>query len=96
MENEAGHVRRLVNRAHVAHLHEVHEEPEGNLLVAVVHESRSDEVHALHVANGVVVVGEGGEDALQPVVIWILIQVRWRVADVDAVDAERHLQESGI
>ena len=54
------------------------------------------EVHALHVANRVVVVGEGGEDALQPVVIWILIQVGGRVPYMDAVDAEWHLQVSCI
>lgn len=53
-------------------LHELGEYPEGSLLVTVMHQSGYDEVHALHVANVLVIDCEGRDDSLESVVVGIL------------------------
>ena len=81
----------LVNASDVGlMLNQLCKEPEGRFLVAVVHQRRHDEVHALHVADRVVKVAEGAEDAAEAVVHRGLY-----LCEVGHVKRElRHLRES--
>lgn len=71
-------------------LNQLCEEPECLFFVAVIHQRCHDEVHALHVADRVVKVAEGAEDAAEAVVHRGLY-----LCEVGHVERElRHLRES--
>lgn len=53
----------LVDIAHLVILDQRYEEPESYLFGAVHQQAANDEIHALHIAYCIVVLGEGGEDS---------------------------------
>ena len=75
MEYEAWHVWWLVDGTDFIHLHEVHKEPKSDLLVRMVHERGHDKVHALHVADRVIIITKRRQNSFQSIIVWVLIQI---------------------
>lgn len=95
---EARHIRWLIDTPHVVLLNKRGKDPEGHLLIAVVHDACHDEVHTLHIANSVIIIRKSPQNTRESSLVLVQVTlareglVHWVVTFQRLVRGElRHL-----